>query len=384
MMSLQARRELTASIWTRYQKATRSQKAAILDEFVAATGYSRKYAITLLGKPHPPCRSKTPAKRCRKRHYGPDVERALLVLWKATDSLCSKRLVPFLPALIETLERHGAVTLSPITKEKLLRLSAATCDRLLAKERSGAPRRGLCTTKPGTLLKQQIPVRTYADWNEGQPGFVEVDLVAHCGESSAGEYLYSLTLTDICTGWTECVALPNRGQVATCAAIERARQRLPFALRGLDSDNGSEFLNAHLLSYCQAQQITFTRCRPYHKNDQCHVEQKNWAVVRRWCGYRRLEGEAALGRMERLYALLHLYLNFFQPSVKLVGKERAGAKVKKRYDAAQTPHQRVQLWAGFSEASRATLQEQYELLNPVELLGRLYVLQERLANSATV
>ena len=215
-----------------------------------------------------------------------------MVLWRASNHLCSKRLAPFLPELAAALERHpghrrwpqNELALAQSTRDKLLTLSPTTCDRLLEEQRERArPARGVATTKPGTLLKHQIPVRTFADWHESERrlGFCEVDLVAHCGGSAAGEYLHSLTLTDLFTGWTECVPVANRGQIAVCAAIEAARRRLPFVLLGLDSDNGAEFLNGHLnghlLRYCQANQITFTRGRPYTKNDQCHVEQKNWA-----------------------------------------------------------------------------------------------------------
>jgi len=244
-------------------------------------------------------------------------------------------------------------------------------------------------------------VRTFADWHESErrPGFCEVDLVAHCGDSAAGEYLHSLTLTDLFTGWTECVPVANRGQIAVCAAIEAARRRLPFVLLGLDSDNGAEFLNGHLLRYCQANKITFTRGRPYTKNDQCHndqchVEQKNWAVVRHWTGYSRFEtgqeaGEqaGALKQMSHLYRLLRQYVNFFQPSVKLTGKERTGTngtRVKKRYDQARTPYQRVQEAAPeqVSEAFKQCLVRQYEALNPAALLGQLHEVKTQLEQHA--
>lgn len=244
------------------------------------------------------------------------------------------------------------------------------------------PGRGLSTTKPGTLLKAQIPIRTYADWNEKQPGFVEVDLVAHCGDTTAGEFLYSLTLTDIFTGWTECTVLLNRGQVAVCAAIEAVRARLPFALLGLDCDNGSEFLNAHLLRYCTKHQITFTRCRPYHKNDQCFVEQKNGALVRRWTGYSRFEGEEAAQAMASLYGGLRLHVNFFQPSLKLVSKERVEARVRKHYDTAQTPHQRLRAWAQTADAVKERLQQEFERLNPVDLVRQLQTAAQRLQRYA--
>jgi len=228
---------------------------------------------------------------------------------------------PLSGELITVLERHQELSLDPSTKGLLLEISAATVDRLLRRERQRTKRRGLGTTKPGTLLKKQIPVRTFADWNEKQAGFLEVDLVAHCGNSTDGEYLHTLVLTDIHTTWTECVALLNRSQQTVSEAIVQVRQALPFPLLGLDSDNGSEFINDNLLRYCQQELITFTRSRPYKKNDQAHVEQKNWTHVRQFIGYGRFEGPTAQQALATLYEPLRLYMNFFQPTLKLLDKE---------------------------------------------------------------
>lgn len=264
------------------------------------------------------------------------------------------------------LERQGELHVEAETKRRLLALSAATADRLLAAERKLAKPHGLGTTKPGTLLKDSIPLRTFADWDDRQPGKSSVDLVAHCGDSTQGEYVHSLTLTDVATGWTECLALRNRGQQVVFTALVRARAQLPFPLVGIDSDNGGEFINAHLLRYCQHEHLTFTRSRPYKKNDQAYVEQKNWSIVRHLVGYGRYESAAACEALERLYA------NFFQPSMKLVSKERVGAKVKRHYDAATTPYQRVLDSPQVTDEVKEALQRQYLTLNPVTLLRQLH------------
>jgi hypothetical protein len=370
MMSLASRRELLAVTAPRYRAAHRQERSRILEEFVASTGYHRKYALTLLNHPL----SKVPVRKPRQRacRYPLAVQRALITCWHVANGICSKRLVPYLPALVAVLERQGELRLEAETKRLLLALSPATADRLLHVERQRTKPHGLGTTKPGTLLKASIPIRTFADWDDVRPGFGEVDLVAHCGESTQGEYVHSLTLTDVATGWTECLALRNRGQQVVFAAIVRARAQLPFPLVGIDSDNGGEFINAHLLRYCQQEHLTFTRSRPYKKNDQAYVEQKNWSIVRHLVGYGRYEGTAACEALERLYEVVRLYVNFFQPSMKLVSKERVGAKVKKRYDAATTPYQRVLDSPQVTDEVKAALQREYLTLNPVALLRQIH------------
>jgi hypothetical protein len=292
MMSVTSRRELLAVVAPRYRAARGEERRRILEEFVASTGYHRKYALSLLK--HPLTKGTARKKRARPRRYSFEVQQALVVCWRAANGICSKRLVPYLPELVRVLEQHGDLHLDAPTKQRLLALSPATADRLLQAERAHAKPHGLGTTKPGTLLKSAIPIRTFAEWDEAVPGFTEIDLVAHCGPTMRGEYLHSLSVTDVATGWTECVALRNRGQQAVFAALVLARGRLPFPLRGIDSDNGGEFINAHLLRYCQQEQLTFTRSRPYKKNDQAHIEQKNWSV----------NPLALLRQMQRLQSLL--------------------------------------------------------------------------------
>ena len=375
-MSQQSKRELLAALRPRYRKATRSEKGAILDELVATTGYHRKYAVQLLN--HPPRHHQRRRRACWRK-YTSDVLYALEKVWRVANCICGKRLVPFLPELVEALERHGEIALEERTRELLLQVSPATADRLLCTARQKEARRhGLSTTKPGTLLKQSIPVRTFAEWEDAKPGFMEVDLVAHGGDSARGEYLHSLDMVDVATRWTECLAIVNRSQAAVGAAIVTVRQRLPFTLLGLDSDNGGEFINANLKRYCEQEQITFTRSRPYRKNDQAYVEQKNWTVVRQLVGYDRYEGQVACDCLNRLYETIRLYVNFFQPVMVLLAKERHGAKVRKRYERAKTPYQRVLASPDVEEEVKAQLRQQYQALNPAALLRQIEARQAAL------
>jgi hypothetical protein len=276
-LSYQARRELVERMAPQYRAASRSQKMLLLDTFVAMTGYVRKYATWLLNHPEA---SRPRIRPVRPVHYGPEVQQALYLAWKATNQICAKRLIPFLPTLIETLERHGHLHLTEKCRSQLLSLSPARADRLLRAQRKHGPR-GISTTQAGTLLKHLIPIRTFHEWHETQPGFLEADLVAHCGMQAEGGYLYTLTLTDITTGWTECLPLLYRSRETVLRAIQHARTLFPFPILGIDTDNGGEFLNEEVVAYCEQEQITFTRGRPYQKRDQCFVEQKNGAIVRK-------------------------------------------------------------------------------------------------------
>ncbi len=360
-------RELVESWRPRYLKADRKGKTEILNEFVALSGYHRKAAIRVLRKGYKP---RSWDRRGRPRVYTPDVKAALLEVWEACGGICSKRLAPFLPELVAALKREGVLKLRPETEKLLVRMSAATIDRLLRTHRLKRPRTR-CTTKPGTLLKHKIPVRTFADWDEARPGFLEMDLVAHCGESTAGEYLHTLNTVDMTTRWCELEVLPNRSQESVEEAVGRIRQRLPFPLLGIDCDNDSAFINANLLRYCEKENITFTRCRPYTKNDQAHVEQKNWTAVRQLIGYDRHESEEARKLMEAIYADWRLVVNFFQPVRKLIGKERVGSKVRKFYDRAQTPFQRVLASSWVKEEDKERLREVFSGLGVVTLRKRI-------------
>jgi hypothetical protein len=278
-LSYRAKRELLCQIAPRYREASSAFKEVILDEFVAATGYARKYAIRLLNHP---VDLKLTIERPRPPHYGPEVHQALHLTWTAANHICAKRLIPFLPLLVESLERHGHLQLSEECRSQLLSMSPATADRILRPYRKQG-QHGLSTTRSGTLLKKQIPIRTFQDWNEAKAGFMEADLVAHCGHQTDGSFLYTLTLTDIATGWTEFLPLLNRTQEAVVAALKRVQHLLPFPMLGIDTANGAEFINVELMAYCEQAHITFTRGRPRHSNDQCYVEQKNGQIVR-GCG----------------------------------------------------------------------------------------------------
>ncbi len=367
MMSQQSKHELQAEVQPRYLKASKAEKKTILDEFTATTGYHRKYAIRILKRGYPRCRHKP---KGRKTVYRGEVVEVLEQIWEIYGRICSKRLHPYLPEGIKVLERCGEITLSAETKALLLQTSRSSMDRCLAPARFSQPH-GRSTTKPGSLLKKNIPIRTFTDWNEEQPGFLEIDLVAHCGESTAGQYLYTLDCTDLCTGWTEPIALPRRTQEAVGAAIDTLQEALPFDLLGIDSDNGSEFINELLFRYCLARGITFTRSRPYQKNDQAHIEQKNWSVVRHVIGYDRLDREEQCALLESIYQDLRLYVNFFQPVLKLIRKEHIGNQVIRKYDTARTPYQRVIERQDISLAKKARLVNVYLRLNPAELRRRI-------------
>ena len=304
-ISAQARQELVQAIGDRYRAGTREEKLRILDEFVAVTGYHRKHSIRILNTI--PLRTMS-VRRRRLRLYDEAVREALVVLWEASDRVCGKRLKPLLPVLLEALERHGHLRLDDVVRTKLISASASTIDRLLAEPRGASGRKRPSRVAPA--IRQSIAVRTFADWKEPLPGFVEADLVAHGGESVAGSFAHTLVLTDIASGWTECVALAVREGSLVVEALARLRTTLPFPLRGFDTDNGSEFINEAVLAYCTAAGIEFTRSRPYRKNDQAWVEQKNGSVVRRLAGYRRLEGIAAAEALSRLYAASRLFVNF--------------------------------------------------------------------------
>lgn len=363
-MMRQSKLELLAAVRPAYMKASKAEKGRILDQFCAATKYNRKYAVGLMN--HGAADPKG-NRRGRHRRYGQDVIAALAKIWEISGHLCGKRLQPFLPELVDALERHGELRLSADVKGKLLQMSASTIDRRLARARQRLPLHGRTTTKPGTLLKSAIPIRTFADWDDARPGFLEVDLVAHCGETTSGEYLHTLSAIDVATRWFEPYALPNRGQAATLAGVKNIRSRLPFRLCGLDSDSGSEFINYHMFGYCQDEGITFTRSRPFKKNDQAYVEQKNWSPIRQVIGYGRYESPEALAMLQSIYQDLRLLVNFFQPVMKLKSKVRTGSKVRKTYEKAQTPYQRVLASPEIEQRVKDELTALYLTLNPAEL-----------------
>lgn len=361
-MTLGSIREYAAAMRQRYLAASKRGKTQLLNEFCTTTRYHRKAAVRLLLHP-----SLGENRRGRRPRYGLPVLHALRQVWEASDHLCSKRLAPFLPELVSAMERHGELSLEPGVRQLLVGMSAATIDRLLRPYRRRGLRRPYSPHTSPSSLKGQIPLRTFGEWDKVQPGSLQADLVLHCGESTQGFYLTTLMAVDVATGWHEGVPVWGKGKDRVGGGIHQVRQRLPFPLRELHTDNGSEFINDALYPYCQRQGIRFTRGRPYKKNDQAYVEQKNWSVVRRLVGYHRYSTKAAYEQMGRLYPLVRQYVNFFQPTAKVVAKERVGAKVTKRYDKAKTPYQRLLKAGVLGDAQRQALEQEYRRLNPVRL-----------------
>jgi len=379
---------VTKASSARYRRARKQEKSRMLDEFTQDTGYNRVYAARVLRghgqrvevRPGVIVEGSVRAKRprTRDRQYGPDVVKALTKVWKVMDYVCGKRLAAVLPEVVARLVQCGELKVSRAVRDKLMGISASTIDRLLAPERKKHTLKGRGRTKPGTLLKHQIPVRTFSQWSDAQPGFVEMDLVAHDGGSNQGEYCQTLDATDVATGWSEQIAVPTKAQCWVFDAIQEMRERLPFALLGIDSDNGAEFINHQLADYCTGEKLTFTRSRAGRKNDNCFVEQKNWSIVRRFAGYGRFDTPEACEALNDLYRVLHDYINFFMPSMKLKEKTRNGARVTKRYDKAQTPYQRVRAAPQVSSAVKRRLRRRYATLNPAALKRQIDELQQRL------
>lgn len=295
---------------------------------------------------------------------------ALRKVWAVMDAPAGKRMAPFLPEMVARLRACGELDIDDETAAKLCAMSAATNASVLSSGRSG--------TKPGTLLKSQIPIRTWADWDDAKPGFVEIDCVGHEGGDPSGDFCQTLTVTDIATTWTETRAVKNKAQKWVFAALVDITEIFPFPVKGIDSDNGSEFINGHLLRWCEANKLTFTRSRAGNKNDGAHVEQKNWSVVRRAVGYHRYDTTAERVLLNEVYALLRLHTNFFAPQQKLIEKHRVGAKVTKRYDIAQTPYQRVLTDEHVTKKTKIALTRQYKTLNPAQIRRELLDLHDQL------
>jgi hypothetical protein len=367
-MSPQSKTEYLAAIVKRYKMVTKAQKSRILDEFCATTQYHRKHAIRLLRgfkrftKPQPKPRGPKPV------YDSPELLNALKKIWLAANLPCSPRLKAALPLW---LPGYGATfgDLSPQVRKNLQVISSTTIGRLLKPVRTQYKKRGRATTKPGTLLRKQIPLKTN-QWDETRPGFLEADTVAHCGDSMAGMFAFTVDCVDIATGWTEQRAVWGKGETGVLNQIHHIEQSLPFSLLGFDSDNGSEFLNYHLLRHFTERKkpIQFTRSRAYHKDDNAHVEQKNWTHVRQWVGYDRLDNPQVVPLLNDLYTQeWRLFHNFFLPSVKLLAKERIASKTIRRYDPPKTPYQRVMESPLVTPATKKELTAQFKTLNPFQL-----------------
>lgn len=367
-----SRQEYLAVMRKKYKRLKKHQKkerSQLLDDVVDITGYHRTYASLLLRSPP----LKRSVRKPRAARYSAETKQTVLLLWHAASNICAERLQPFIPELLDKLVACGELAVSPETAAQLRQISLATVKRVVSHEKRRSIIRIGGTTKPGSLLKRQISVR-YGRWDETSPGWCETDTVAHCGETLEGTFIYSLNLTDVATSWSEQVAIMGKGEQATVTGLDGARKRLPFTLLGIDSDNGSEFINWHMERYARKNKLTFTRSRPYRKNDQAHVEQKNWTAIRQLVGYQRLDTSEQLEILNDLYANeWRLYLNYFQPTMKVreTTKDQHTGKKTKRYYQAQTPYQRLMKHPGVSEQQKAMLQSQYDSLNPLELQRRI-------------
>jgi hypothetical protein len=374
-VSMATKAELVAAIGDRYRAGARTERSKILDEFVAVTGYHRKHAIRLLRPKVPDCAA---VQRRIRRRYGVEVQHALIALWETSDRLCSKRLKPIIPVLLPALERHGQLAIDETIRGLLLAISPATIDRLLSQVRLAA--RGGRRRRAGfsSAVRRAVPVRTFGDWNDPPPGFVEVDFVAHAGTSAAGSFVQTMVLTDIATGWTECLPLVARSGALVIEALAGAMALFPFPLRGVDFDNDGLFMNEPVVTWCRGHGLEVTRSRAYRKNDQAWVEQKNGAIVRRLVGYGRLEGIASAQALVRLYAAARLHTNLFQPSFKLKQKTRIGARVIKRYHAPAIPAARALAHPAVTAESKAALQRLQARSDPVQLITEIRAAQAEL------
>lgn len=362
IVSIEATKEYLNALWLRYRKARKKEKTLILNEFCEVCKFSRKHAIKRLAKGF----KEDGAAPGPKVIYGVEVVTHLKNIYFAMDQMCSKKMVAALPLW---LPHYSAVGFTDEIRAKLLKISASSIDRLLKPIRAQT-KRGLSTTKPGSILKKRIPIQTQ-DWNITKPGFIEADTVAHCDDRTSGSYVNSVTMTDIYSGWTENRACWTKGSDQVQNQIQDIEQSLPFPMLGFDSDNGSEFLTYALMNYFEVNRktpVAFTRCRPYRKNDQAHVEQKNWTHVRQLFGYERFDLERLVPLMNDIYKnYWNPYHNFFVPSVKLIHKERVGAKIIKKHDKPKTPYQRLMDSADVDIETKQHLKAKYDTMNPFDL-----------------
>jgi hypothetical protein len=371
-MSIQTRKEYLSKVKSRYLKADKRGKSLMLKEFVKNTGYHEKYAVRILAAGHE-YKSKCINRKIHCIYTNCDIY-WLKKIWEIMDYPCGQRLAPQLPEIISKLIQFKELDIPKDTQEKLKNIGSSTIDSRLKNYKSEIRRKINSTTRPGSLIKKQIPIRTVS-WNEKRIGCCELDTVAHCGDNASGEFIVSLDLTDILTGWTETEAVLGKAQNRIITGLNNIKERLPFPLAAIDPDNGSEFINWQLFQFCMERKIEFTRGRPYAKNDNAHIEQKNWTHVRKVFGYKRRETEAELAIMNDLYRNeIRLYKNFFMPNVKLIEKKRVGQngeKIKRIYDKAKTPYQRVLDCDQVSKEAKRNLKEQYYNLNPAELRRRI-------------
>lgn len=366
-MTRSALDEYVAVVRPRYRAARKAEKTRILDEFCQTTCMHRKAAVRLLNREARP----RLVGRGRRKRYGPELLQALVKVWEISDRLCGKLLRPILPGLLLSLERHGELEVGEELRLQLLSISAASIDRLLRIHKRAALRQPQKRQSRTSSVQSQVPIRTWSEWSGAPPGSLQADLVLHCGESTEGFYLATLCAIDVATGWTELQPVWGLGQTRVGTAVHLVRQRLPFELKSLHTDNGAEFINQTLFTWCRREKIGFTRGRPYRKNDQAYVEQRNYVAVRRLLGHDRLSSKQAFAQLEQLYGLLRLQLNFLRPLRKLVSKQRQGARVVKHYDQPRTPYQRLVESGCLSLETRAGLDKLQERLNPADLQRRI-------------
>jgi len=363
-MSNSAKKEFIDEMRLLYHGATKVQKQGILDNVCAVCGYNRKYATRLLNQ----VRKTRPKKKSgRKKYYhDPELIEVLMDLWVTTNLPCAKRLKYIIPLWLPFYDKF---IVPEEVRQKLLKISPATIDRLMAKTRHKYKKRGLATTKPGSVIKNQIPIKT-SQWDETVPGFIEADTVAHCGNSTAGQFVYTVNCVDIASGWTEQRAVWGKGERGVLEAIRNIENSVPFPIKGFDCDNGSEFLNWHLIRYLTHRKnpVHFTRARAYHKNDNAHIENKNWTHVRQNLGYQRFEHQDITEKLNELYTTeWNQYFNFFIPSVKLMKKTRVGSKIIKTYDQPKTPVQRLLESEHIAQNTKQRLTQTLAQLNPFQI-----------------
>lgn len=380
-LTVSQRRAVTKVIATRYKRASRVEKGRILDELCATTGWHRSHARKALGQALKP--RVVVQRRPRTPIYGADAVAALRFCWAVLGAPTGKRLAPVMVELVATLRRFGELVISDELAYALGVMAASTMDRRLAPERAAMTLRGRSHTKPGSLLKDQIPIRTWAQWDDAVPGFVEIDLVGHEGGNAIGEHAYTLTVTDIATGWTENRSVPNKARKWVIEALEEIAGVMPFPLLGIDSDNGSEFINHHLLAWCEQRKVTFTRSRPGNSNDGAHVEQKNWAVVRTVVGYHRYDTPAELKLLNKIWVLQSKITNYFLAQQKLISKVRDGAKITKKYDRPTTPHRRAERHKAVTAVDKAIMTETLTGLNPAAIQRQIQALTAELLTLTT-
>ena len=390
-LSMQEKRHVGREVALRYLHARKKEKGTMLQEFCATTGYSPPYAAYLLrtyakrvilGAVSLVPTRPSPWPRERKHVYSPAVVEALVWMYHLSGELCGKRLQVAMPELLHALERHGTSLPDPL-HGALLRMGSATMDRLLREEKAkGNNRRHAPRTKPGSLLRL-IPIVSSRELSAAAPGQMEVDLVSHDGGKATGDHCYTLTVTDRCSGWTEIVPVPNRAQVYVFDALTIVLSHLPFQVLILHSDNGSKFINDELRRFCEAHSIHFTRSRPYHKNDNCYVESKNWTLVRRCLGYHRFDTKGQLTDLGQLEALLAQRANVLQPSMALLEKVRTGSKIQKRYHAPVTPLHRLLQAPEVSDQAKARLLQQLKDVDPISLQRDIGILQSRLLGTTS-